>query len=60
MKSKKKYSICKSQYPKGEKTHIVISELFSDHGCCCGKVFQGTLEECKQRIKELRGKQNAK
>lgn len=59
MKLKKKYNICKSQYPTGEKTHIILLQTFTKQGCSCGKVYQGTLQECKEKIKELRKKKNA-
>ena len=52
MRSEKKYNIVPSNNPDKEGTHIILMTSTSKHGCNCGRVFKGNLEECKKKIKK--------
>lgn len=43
-----KYKIEESREPEGNKTHIVVVEKEGDKSYYEGRVFKGTLEECKE------------
>ena len=43
----KKLIIKKSLFPEDNKTHIVVAQVQTKHGCCEGRVFKGTYNECK-------------
>ena len=43
-----KYKIEKTMEPKENITHKVVYYKKTNHGCGCGKVFEGTFKECKE------------
>ena len=48
MEKEIKYKIERSSEAKENITHKVVYYKTTKHGCGCGKVFEGTLKECKE------------
>lgn len=48
-----KYKIEKSDFPEGEKTHLVVRYSATPHGYGYGRVFKGTYQECKNQLEIL-------
>lgn len=47
------YKVQKSKYPEDDKKYIVIYESETERGYGCGRLFKGTLTECKNFKKEM-------
>lgn len=45
----------KSNYPEGEKTHILVMESSTNRGFNYQRIFKGTKEECIQKKNEIEG-----
>ena len=48
-----KYKIEKSEFPEGDKTHLVVRYSATPHGYGYGRVFKGSYQECKKQLEIL-------
>lgn len=55
---KEKYKIEPSKYPDSEGTHIIFRYYETERGINYGRVFKGSKEQCKEKIKEFRNGNN--
>lgn len=48
-----KYKIERSEFPEGDKTHLIIRYSSTPHGYGYGRVFKGSYKDCKIELDKL-------